>query len=137
MPCPFCGRVCNNLPNLRSHISGCKTQQFLTRTNDLPLPLVTHSKKEKGSNHDPSQERNAQISTPNNEIRGQEKQIVLNPNVSSTKEKSWKFCIIHNTQKERFTNSVIVSYYICFGFKCYHLFFAIRYSRHGIKNFNQ
>ena len=54
MPCPFCGRVCNNLPNLRSHISGCKTQQFLTRTNDLPLPLVTHNKKEKGSNHDPS-----------------------------------------------------------------------------------
>ena len=52
MPCPFCGRVCNNLPNLRSHISCCKTQQFLTR-QDHPLPLVvTNNKKEKGNNHD-------------------------------------------------------------------------------------
>lgn len=44
MPCPFCGRVCNNLPNLRSHISGCKTQQFLNR-QEHPLPLVVTNKK--------------------------------------------------------------------------------------------
>ena len=48
MPCPFCGRICNNLPNLRSHISGCKTQQFLAR-QDRPLPLLT--RKEKTNNH--------------------------------------------------------------------------------------
>ena len=133
MPCPFCGRVCNNLPNLRSHISGCKTQQFLARTNDLPLPLVTHNKKEKGSSHDPSQERNAEFQ------RQITKYVVKIDKLFQT-----LMCLLQMNKLEKsastillkkgfFSDSVISLYYICFAFKCYHLFFAIRYPSHGIK----